>query len=71
MKRKDIQELQAKPEAELRKFVADGKERLRVLRFDLAEGKVKNIAELHALRKAIARAMTFLNQAAQGKKDKQ
>ncbi len=63
MKRKDIEELKSKPEAELRKFVADGKERLRVLRFDLAEGKVKNIAELHSLRKAVARALTFLQEA--------
>lgn len=71
MKRKDIQELKAKPEAELRRFIADGKERLRVLRFDLVEGKVKNIAELHDLRKSIARAMTFLNQATQNKNGKQ
>ena len=71
MKRKDIQELKAKPEAELRKFVADSRERLRVLRFDLAEGKVKNIAELHGLRKAIARALTFLNETSRTKNDKQ
>jgi ribosomal protein L29 len=35
---------------------------LRALRFDLAAGKVKNVAELHETRKRIARAKTFLHE---------
>lgn len=62
MKKKDIQELKNKSEAELERLVKEGSERLRALRFDLAAGKVKNVAELHETRKKIARAKTFLNQ---------
>lgn len=62
MKKKDIQELKNKSTAELHRTVVDGVERLRALRFDLAAGKVKNVAELHETRKRIARAKTFLHQ---------
>jgi ribosomal protein L29 len=48
--------------AELERFVKDKTDELRVLRFDLAAGKVKDISKLHEARKAIARAKTFLNQ---------
>jgi len=62
MKKKDIQELKNKSVAELQRLVVDGTERLRALRFDLAAGKVKNVAELHHTRKSIARAKTFLHE---------
>jgi large subunit ribosomal protein L29 len=62
MKKKDIQELKNKSVAELQRTVVDGVERLRALRFDLAAGKVKNVAELHQVRKRIARAKTFLHE---------
>ncbi len=66
MKLKEIQELKRKPEAELHKLLKDSQERLRVLKFDLAAGKVKNVSEMHEVRKTIARALTFLKQ---GQKD--
>ena len=62
MKYKEIQELKAKPAAELQSLLKENRERLRVLRFDLAAGKVKNVNELHAVKKTIARALTFLKQ---------
>jgi large subunit ribosomal protein L29 len=62
MKKKDIQELKNKTVGELHHVVTDGTERLRALRFDLAAGKVKNVAELHETRKRIARAKTFLHE---------
>ena len=62
MKYKDIQELKAKPAAELQKLLKENRERLRVLRFDLAAGKVKNVNELHTVKKTIARVLTFLKQ---------
>jgi ribosomal protein L29 len=62
MKKKDIQELKNRSVAELERVVKEGNERLRVLKFDLAAGKVKNVRELHETRKKVARAKTFLNQ---------
>ena len=61
MKKKEIQEMKNRSMAELQKVVVDGTERLRALRFDLAAGKVKNVAELREVRKQIARAKTFLH----------
>jgi ribosomal protein L29 len=66
MKKKDIQELKNKTVGELEHIVAESGDRLRVLRFDLAAGKVKNVNELHQTRKKIARAKTFLTQQAAG-----
>ncbi len=62
MKLRDIQELKKKPAAELELLVKESRTRLRALRFDLAAGKVKNVAELREVRKTIARALTFLKQ---------
>ncbi|MBU6500785.1 MAG: 50S ribosomal protein L29 [Patescibacteria group bacterium] len=63
MKKKEIQDLKSKPKAELLNFVKEGRERLRVLRFDLAAGKVKDVTELRSMRKDLARALTFIKQA--------
>jgi ribosomal protein L29 len=60
MKKKDIQDLKVKSEAELNRLIKDDREKLRALRFDLAAGKVKNVKALHEAKKAIARAKTFL-----------
>ncbi len=68
MKKKDIQEMKNKPAPELKKLIEDDTERLRALRFDLAAGKVKNVAELREVRKKIARAKTFLSQQASSAK---
>ncbi|MBI2623002.1 MAG: 50S ribosomal protein L29 [Candidatus Liptonbacteria bacterium] len=64
MKKQDIQQLRAKPAAELHKLIKDSEERLRKLRFDLAAGKVKNVAELRSVRKAIARMHTVAHERA-------
>ncbi len=61
MKSKDIKQLKNKPLPELRKNLADYREKLRKLRFDLAAGKVKNISEIKAIKKAIARILTIMN----------
>ncbi|MEK7193718.1 MAG: 50S ribosomal protein L29 [Patescibacteria group bacterium] len=62
MKSKEIQELKNKSHEELSGMLHESREKLRVLRFDLASGKVKNVSSIHALKKNIARMMTFLNQ---------
>lgn len=64
MKKKDIQDLKNKPDAELARLVRDGNDELRVLRFDLAAGKVKDISKIREVRKSIARMQTFLNERA-------
>ncbi len=62
MKKKDIQELKHRPAAELANFVKEANERLRALRFDLAAGKVKDITEIHELKKKVARMKTFIHE---------
>ncbi len=57
-----IVELRQKTKGELEKILADNRERLRQLRFDLAAGKVKNVREIHLLKKDIARVLTLLKQ---------
>jgi len=62
MKKRELQELKNKPTAELLRLMREGAEKLRSLRFDLAAGKVKNVNELRALRKNLARMQTFIKQ---------
>lgn len=58
---KDFQELKLKAPAELQKILKDDREKLKTLRFDLVAGKVKNVNELHRVRKNIAHVLTILN----------
>lgn len=60
MKKNDIKQLKQRPLAELEKALREHEERLRVLKFDLAAGKVKDIAELRTVRRDIARLKTFI-----------
>jgi ribosomal protein L29 len=62
MKKKDIQELKNKQDAELERLIRDKNEELRILRFDLAAGKVKDISKIREARKLVARAKTLLGQ---------
>lgn len=62
MKKKEIQQLKTKPEADLVKSLAEHREKLWSLRTDLAAGKVKNVEDIKNTRKMIARLMTFINQ---------
>ena len=55
-----ISELHQKNESELRKILKESRERLGVLRFDLASGKIKNVREIRKIKKDIARILTFL-----------
>ena len=41
-------------------MVKESRERLRILRFDLASGKVKNVREVRKVKKDIARILTIL-----------
>jgi len=55
-----ITELRQKPKNELQTLLLEKRERLRVLRFDLASGKVKNVREIRQIKKDIARILTIL-----------
>lgn len=57
-----IHELREKSIAELQKLLAENREKLRQLRFDLAAGKVKNIRLLKSTKRDIARILTLLNE---------
>lgn len=62
MKRKEIQELKTRPVEELAHLVQEESEKLRVLRFDLAAGKVKDISQIHEAKKKVARMKTFIHE---------
>ncbi len=53
-------ELKKKTNKELTKLLIKNKERLRLLRFDLASGRVKNVREIRNLKKEIARILTLI-----------
>ena len=55
-----IIELRQKSKPESKKLLEDSREKLRQLRFDLAAGKVKNVREIHQIKKDIARILTLL-----------
>ena len=54
------QELRQKSKDELKNLLAEKRERLRFLRFNLASGKVKNVREIRQTKKEIARILTIL-----------
>lgn len=56
------QELRNKSEEELHSLLQQEREKLRQLRFDLVAGKVKNIREIRAIKKDIARILTVINE---------
>lgn len=53
-------ELRQKSKEELQSILEKERENLRQIRFDLAAGKVKNVKEVHNLKKEIARILTLL-----------
>ncbi len=61
MKKKEFQQFKNKPLPEIQKNLSDYREKLRKLKFDLSQGKVKNISEIKETKKAIARILTLTN----------
>lgn len=55
-----ISELRQNNKKELQNQLKEKRERLRVLRFDLVSGKVKNVKEIREIKKDIARILTLL-----------
>jgi large subunit ribosomal protein L29 len=55
-------ELQKKSKTDLEKLLKEKGERLRILRFGLASGKIKNTREIRETKKDIARILTLLKE---------
>ena len=56
-----MKDLINKTEKELARMLVEKREALRVFRFSMAGGKIKNLKEGQNLKKEIARIMTLLN----------
>jgi len=56
-----IKEITQKSEKDLQKDLIEIREKLRVLKFDLSAGKVKNVREIRSIKKDIAKILTVLN----------
>ncbi len=61
MKNKEIEQIKNKPMPELQKNLVDYRETLRKLKFDLSQGKVKNIKQIKETKKMIARILTIIS----------
>ena len=57
-----IRELRRKTIQELQQTLIELRDKLRDLRFNLAQGKVKNIREIRETKKDIARILTLLKE---------
>jgi len=55
-----MEDLRKKTKPELQKLLREKREKLRDLRFNLAGGKLKNVREIRAIKKDIARILTVL-----------
>lgn len=55
-------ELKNLPKEELQKLLAQNRNKLKDLRFNLSFGKVKDISEIIKTKKVIAQILTLLNQ---------
>ena len=63
----ELNKLRQKSKSDLEKILNKNKERLRVLNFDLAAKRVKNVKELRKIKKDIARILTVLRQTSESK----
>ena len=55
-------ELIQKTKEELQEMLAEYREKIRQLRFDIAAGKMKKVSDVQRTRRAIARILTILAQ---------
>ncbi|MBI4993414.1 50S ribosomal protein L29 [Candidatus Wolfebacteria bacterium] len=61
MKKQEFQKLKNSSAAELQQRLADFYNKLQKLKFDLRQGKVKNIKEIQEIKKTIAKILTIIN----------
>ncbi|HEY4523660.1 MAG TPA: 50S ribosomal protein L29 [Candidatus Paceibacterota bacterium] len=70
MHTEEKKQLKAKSSEELKKLINEEVDKLRVLRFDFAAGKIKNVSEIWKAKKRIAVALTYLEQKKRASVDK-
>ncbi|MCX6740581.1 MAG: 50S ribosomal protein L29 [Candidatus Parcubacteria bacterium] len=58
--KEELKELKAKSKTELNKLLVSSREKLRELRFKVAQNNLKNIREVRVLKKKIAKLNTLL-----------
>lgn len=64
----EFKELKNLPKSELEKLLAQNRDKIKELRFNLAFGKVKDISEIKKTKKTIAQILTLLNTQKDGTK---
>lgn len=57
-----IKELRSKSKAELKRLLTESQEKLRKLRFDIANKQLKDVREVRSTKRTIARMLTILGQ---------
>ncbi len=62
MNKKDLATMKNKPVAEIEKELHELRAKLVNLKFDLQAGKVKNIHDVHVVKKSIAQLLTVMHQ---------
>jgi len=60
--KEELKEIKMKSVSELQRMLASNREKLRDLRFKVAQNQYKNIREIRVIKKKIAKTMTILNQ---------
>jgi ribosomal protein L29 len=61
VKKQEKEQIKNKSLPELKKILAENRESLKKLKFDLVAGKVKNISQIKKIKKIIARILTIIN----------
>jgi len=61
--KEELKELKVKSVSELQRLLARNREKLRELNFKVSQNQLKNIREIRALKKKIAKILTLINQA--------
>ena len=62
MKKSELQQLKNKPLNELQKSLDEHRKQLQKLKFDLAQGKVKNIRQVQETKRTIAKIMGLIKE---------
>ena len=65
IKKDELKKLRERPVEDIQKEILDSRDKLRVLRFDLASGKTKNSSLVRAMRKRISVLETLISEKTQ------
>ena len=60
--REELKELKTKTVAELKKILAQNRDKVRDLKFKATQNQLKNVREIRVLKKKIAKVLTFIKQ---------